>query len=254
MIKIFACVTASVMAMMITLPSAEAQTAPEPEQKPLSPIKIVLAGDSTVAPGGGWGTAFAELLRPEAQCVNLSSAGRSSKSFRDEGRWKKVLDQKPDYIFIQFGHNDMPGKGPERETDPKTTYPENLKRYVEEARAIGAKPILVTPLTRRFFGPDGRIKSDLVPYALAVIQVAEDNDVPLVDLHARSIEQFNTIGRTAAKQYDRPHDDPAKPDATHLSEFGAHATALLVAREVKNVEPELGDYVNLPAEPAQTQG
>ena len=255
MIKIFVCGAVSVMAMTLLqpmLPVAEDQTAPE--QKALPPIKIVLAGDSTVAPGGGWGTAFADLLRPEAQCVNLSSAGRSSKSFRDEGRWKKVLEQKPDYVFIQFGHNDMPGKGPERETDPNTTYSENLKRYVEEARAIGAKPILVTPLTRRFFGPDGHIRSDLIPYASAVVQVAKDNHVPLVDLHARSIEQFNAIGRAAAKQYDWPPADPAKPDATHLAEFGAQATALLVAREVKTVEPELGDYVNLPAPPAQPQG
>lgn len=255
MIKIFASMAVSMMALTLMPPNlstAEAQTTPEP--KALPAIKIVLAGDSTVAPNGGWGAAFADLLKPEAQCVNLASPGRSSKSFRDEGRWKKVLDEKPDYIFIQFGHNDMPGKGPERETDPKTTYSENLKRYVEEGRAIGAKPILVTPLTRRFFGADGRIKSDLIPYALAVIQVAKDNHVPLVDLHARSIEQFNNIGRAAAKQYDRRPDDPTKPDATHLSKFGEHETALLVAHEVKNVEPELGNYVNLPDPPAHPQG
>jgi lysophospholipase L1-like esterase len=239
----------TLVAIGATLMQITARAQAQAEPKPLPPLKIVLVGDSTVASGGGWGQEFAALLKPQAQCVNVASPGRSSKSFRDEGRWEKALEQKPDYVFIQFGHNDMPGKGPERETDPQTTYPENLKRYVQEARAIGAKPILVTPLTRRFWTPDGHIKSDLITYAQAVIQVAKDNHVPLVDLHARSIEQFNTIGRAAARQYDRHHDDPTKPDATHLSDFGAQATALLVAHEVQNVEPELGIYLNLPLQP-----
>ena len=245
--KNFNCLIIGMMAIALMqqiLPQAQTQATAEP--KPLAPLKIVLVGDSTVAPGGGWGQEFAALLKPQAQCVNVASPGRSSKSYRDEGRWKKALALKPNYIFIQFGHNDMPGKGPERETDPRTSYPENLVRYVAEARAIGAKPILVTPLTRRFWTADGRNRSDLVAYAQAASRVAKENDVPLVDLHARSVEQFNAIGRTAAKQYDRPNPDPTKPDATHLSEFGAQQTALLVAREVQRVEPELGKYVNLP--------
>jgi hypothetical protein len=67
------------------------------------------------------------------------------------------------------GHNDMPGKGPERETDPNTTYREYLSRYVDEARAAGAKPILVTSMTRRNFS-GGKIKSDLVPYVAAGLE------------------------------------------------------------------------------------
>ncbi|MDQ3813255.1 MAG: pectate lyase, partial [Armatimonadota bacterium] len=183
-------------------------------------VRIVLVGDSTVAPNGGWGPAFAKSFGPQAEVINLAAGGRSSKSFRDEGRWQKALEQKPDYILIQFGHNDQPGKGPERETDPNTTYYENMARYVDEARAIGAKPILVTSLTRRHFTPAGQIKSDLVPYVEAVTKVAADKNVPLLDLHARSIEQLNTIGPQAAAEYDRPGDDPTKPDRTHLSEKG----------------------------------
>ncbi len=137
---------------------------PAAAQTPLPNIKIVLAGDSTVAPNGGWGPGLAPLLAPSALLVNLARGGRSSKSFRDEGHWKAVLEQKPDYVFLQFGHNDQPGKGPERETDPNTTYAQNLAHYVDEARGIGAKPVLVTSLSRRTFSPQGKIQSDLTPY------------------------------------------------------------------------------------------
>src|SRR5215475_11768042 len=114
-------------------------------------VRIALAGDSTVTDKVGWGVGFAKQLTGDIECLNFSQGGRSSKSFINEGHWKKVLDAKPDYILIQFGHNDQPGKGPERETDPKTTYPEWMGKYVDEAKAAGAKPILVTSLTRRTF-------------------------------------------------------------------------------------------------------
>ena len=79
--------------------------------------------------------------------------------FIDEGRWRGALALKGQYYLIQFGHNDEPGKGPERETDPKTTYFQNMARYVDEVRAIGATPVLVTSLVRRTFDPSGKIRS-----------------------------------------------------------------------------------------------
>ena len=101
------------------------------------------------------------------EVVNLALNGRSSKSFRDEGVWAPALAAKPDYILIQFGHNDGPGKGPERETDPKTTYRANLIRYIDEARSLGAKPVLVTSIVRRNFNTEGKLKVDsLEPYVI----------------------------------------------------------------------------------------
>lgn len=69
--------------------------------------------------------------------VNLARNGRSSKSFRDEGTWAKVLLEKPDYVLIQFGHNDQSGKGAERETDPATSYRANMEHFIKEVRAAG---------------------------------------------------------------------------------------------------------------------
>src|SRR5689334_1342707 len=128
------------------------------------PIKIVLVGDSTVNDEGGWGPGLRASFGPAVEVVNLAKNGRSSKSFRDEGLWAPALAVRPNFILIQFGHNDVPGKGPDRETDVKTTYRENIARYIDEARAAGAIPILVTSIVRRNFTPEGKIKADsLVP-------------------------------------------------------------------------------------------
>ena len=99
--------------------------------------------------------------------------------------WAPVKTAKADYVLIQFGHNDVPGKGADRETVAETTYRENLTRYVAEARAAGAIPVLVTSIVRRNFTPDGKIKPDsLVPYVEAVRKLAAEENVPLLDLYS----------------------------------------------------------------------
>lgn len=199
--------------------------------------RIVLAGDSTVTDTAGWGAAFAKLLSSNAECVNLAAGGQSSKSFRDAGRWQKVLEAKPAFVLIQFGHNDMPGKGPKRETDPKTTYRENLARFVKEARAVGAQPILVTSMARRTFDHD-KIRGELKPWADAARQVADEEKVPLVDLFTRSIALLEKIGPTAADEFN-PTAKPGVTDHTHLNAKGAEVMAGIIADEVRRVAPDL---------------
>ena len=115
---------------------------------------LVLVGDSTVTDLSGWGLGFRQFAGVGLQVSNAARSGTSSKSYRDEGHWEKALALKGDYYLIQFGHNDQPGKGPARETDPATTYTENLARYVDEVRAQGGQPVLVTSLVRRTFSAD----------------------------------------------------------------------------------------------------
>ncbi|MBI5774448.1 MAG: rhamnogalacturonan acetylesterase [Verrucomicrobia bacterium] len=204
-------------------------------------VRVALVGDSTVAEKSGWGPAFAKLLGPGAVCTNFALGGRSSKSFRDEGQWAKVIAAKPDYVLIQFGHNDMPGKGPARETDPNTTYRENMIRYVDEARAIGATPILVTSMARRTF-QNGKIRGELAPWADAVKKVAAEKQVPLVDLFARSIALLEKLGPEGSAVFDPPTKD-GQPDHTHLSAKGGEAMARLIVGELRKVEPKLGQWL-----------
>ena len=130
--------------------SCRRSSRPRPRGAQAAP-HIVLVGDSTVTEGSGWGLGFRQLVAGDVVVTNTAQNGRSSKSFRDEGHWATAIAAKGDYYLIQFGHNDQPGKGPERETDPATTFPANMARYVDEVRAIGATPILVTSLVRRTF-------------------------------------------------------------------------------------------------------
>ena len=180
-------------------------------------------------------------------CINAAVNGRSSKSFIDEGRWRDALALKGDYYLIQFGHNDEPGKGPERETDPHTTYAANMARYVDEARAIGAKPILVTSLTRRRFDAGGKIVPNLDPYVDVVKHIAAAKQVPLLDLHARSIELAEQLGDEAWAALS-PRDADGDVDRTHLNTRGSLRVAPLVIAELRAHVPELAGLFT--AEPA----
>ncbi len=204
-----------------------------------SPVKIALVGDSTVNDEGGWGPGFRASFDPRVEIRNFAMNGRSSKSFRDEKRWEPVLTWKPDYILIQFGHNDVPGKGPDRETDAKTTYRENMARYIDEARAAGAKPVLVTSIVRRNFDADGKIKRDsLVPYVEAVRELAAAQQVPLIDLYSLTLKQAEDLGPAGAESLGR-RDKDGKLDTTHLGPRGQAEIGKLAADELVRLEPEL---------------
>ena len=216
---------------------------------PTGRLRLVLVGDSTVTDRSGWGRGLKRLLTDAVECTNTAAGGRSSKSFRDEGRWTPALALHGDYYLIQFGHNDQPGKGPARETDPNTTYAANLARYVDEVRAIGAEPILVTPLTRRNFSPDGRgrLADTLGPWVEAVKRVAAEKHVPLIDLHARSTELCERLGPAQCAALN-PRKADGTPDTTHLDAAGSVVFARLVAEDLRRLVPGLASALR--ADPA----
>jgi pectinesterase len=216
--------------------------AAETNTLPAHKIKIILVGDSTVADRTGWGLGFKAFLDTnQAECINVAMGGRSSLSFMREGRWTNALALKGDYYLFQFGHNNQPGK-PGRSTD-MPTFVANMKQYVEETRAIGAKPVLVTPLTRRQWDKDhsGKINSTLEPYAAEVRKLATENNVPLVDLHARSIELCEQLGREKCYEFSpiKTVNGTNDFDGTHLQGVGRVLFARLVVEELRKAVPEL---------------
>lgn len=207
------------------------------------PVRIVLVGDSTVNDEGGWGTGFRDAFGPGVEVINLAKNGRSSKSFRDEGLWAPALTEKADYILIQFGHNDVPGKGPDRETDAATTYRASLARYIDEARAAGAKPVLVTSIVRRNLTPDGKVKPDsLVPYVEAARAVAAEKHVPLMDLYTETRQQCESLRPEGCHELDAVTKD-GQPDHTHLGAKGRAAVGAIAAREFVRVAPAMRPYL-----------
>jgi len=205
--------------------------------------RVVLVGDSTMQTRTGYGDALCGLFKWQVECANLARGGRSTKSFRADGSWDRVTAKLaegpagvPAFVLVQFGHNDQPGKA-ERTTDLATEFPANLARYIAEIRKAGATPILVTPLARRQFRPDGTLSNDLAPWAASVRDVARRERVPLVDLNADSVAALEKMGPTRADTLaEAPAPDPAF-DRTHLGPRGAALFARLVAKALVTAEP-----------------
>ena len=202
-------------------------------------MKIVLVGDSTVNPEGGWGPGFRASFDRDFEVLNLSANGRSSKSFRDEGRWKAALEAKPEFILIQFGHNDVPGKGPARETDANSTYRQNLLRYANEAKAAGATPVLVTSIVRRNFDAAGQWKPDsLVPYVDAVRALGAEFHIAVMDLYRLTEAQARHLGNDGCEAQVGAVDKDGKPDHTHLGPSGQASIGAMAAAEFARLFPE----------------
>jgi len=206
-------------------------------------IKIILIGDSTMTDNAGWGLGFRQFIDTnKVELINASRGGRSSMSYLKEGRWSNALALKGDYYLIQFGHNNEPGK-PGRSTD-MATFISNMTQYVEDTRAIGAKPILVTPMTRRQWakGSTNKIDSSLAPYAAEVRKIAAAKKVPLVELHDRSKELCESLGRDKCYELFSPtkkSNGTNTFDNTHLRGPGHVMFAQLVVNELRKKVPKL---------------
>jgi lysophospholipase L1-like esterase len=220
------------------------------------PVKIVLVGDSTTAPQGGWGPGFCAVMTPNVTCIDAALNGRSTKSFIDEGAWAKALAEHGDYYTFQFGHNDQ--KPTEKlHTDPDTTYAANLHRYIREVRAIGGIPVILSPLARRTFHDGKPWNEDLKLYANAARKVAEEEDVTYIDLLSLSTavlakgtqedaDKFNAVGHEDA----RAEQGKGPVDRTHLNPLGQKTFGRIVADQLVRTLVELGpDVVGEPAKP-----
>lgn len=236
-------------AVIVTLLACSHGVADEP-QAPAAP-RVVLVGDSTVATYAkppadrpeltGWGQVFDEFFKDGVTVVNCAVSGRSSKSFIREGRWKKALEEKPDYVFIQFGHNDCPGKG-DRTTDPNGDYRDYLRQYINDTRSLGAKPILVTPVSRRLFKGDQLSDHTLEPYAQAMHEVGQELHVPVLDLYKASCALYLSLGDEGSA-----YINVSPEDRTHFSRKGAIAIAGLVAKELAASDSDLASWLKTSA-------
>lgn len=220
--------------------------------------KVHLIGDSTVSnyganryPFKGWGQVFQWFFDDSlVQVENHARGGRSSRSFYQEGLWtpvKNSLDS-GDYVLIQFGHNDRDFSRAERYTSPDSMK-HFLRIYINDTRAEGAIPILVSPMsmntgTRNVFTESG---SD---YRGAMMDVAAELNVPFLDLNMKSWNFYQQIGVEYAQFFVHmgllPGEYSNYPDGyedywTHYQEMGALAMCQFLAEEIMDqaADPEL---------------
>ena len=224
-------------------------------------ITVWMCGDSTMSikeakayPETGWGMPFIYFWDSTINIENLAMNGRSTSSFRNEGLWKKVLDnaREGDYVFIQFGHND---EVPTKKTyTTEAEFKNNLKQYVSETRSRKATPILLTPMARRSFdSTSGKIKGTHDVYAQIIRDVAIGENVVLFDMDKKTQALYQQMGVENSKllfNHLKPGEHPNYPDGkednTHFSELGARLVAQLVLKEIKKQIPELAARIFIP--------
>jgi lysophospholipase L1-like esterase len=216
------------------------------QRRPGTVVRIDLIGDSTQTDGAGYGRGFCANLSGKVDCLNMARGGASTKTYRELGLWDRSLSTKPDYMLIQFGHNDMESAEHLDRQVPIAVYEKNLRTFVDQARAAGIKPVLVTPLTRRYFQADGKIHSDLLAHADVTKRVAADMKVPVIDLQTESIAYLDKIGEAEGNKLGitkKDKDGKTAPDKTHLDWQGSYVFGRIVAADLAKVSPELKKYV-----------
>lgn len=234
---------------------------------PAGQITVYSIGDSTMADyavttQAGWCQMFPQfLVGNDVKLVNKAVNGRSSKSFFTEGLWAAVKAKlkKGDYVFIQFGHNDEKNGGLEgTSADPATAigtapwgdYAAYLSTYVEETKALGANPVLVTPVVRRYFSGNtltAKARHDLTgngtavgnaDYPAAMKDVGARENVPVIDMTTSTGALVEEYGPTTSKEVIY-----IAADDTHLQPLGAMLLAQLAAAELVS-KGVLADHLN----------
>ena len=256
--------------------SAQAQSSleppPTPQQTsvalaaPLNPAlpTVFVVGDSTARNQAdlGWGDHFSHYFdTARINVANRARAGRSSRTFINEGSWDRVLaEMKPgDYVLIQMGHNDggaldgpkargsLHGLGdetkdvtlPDGRTETVHTYGWYIGKYIADTRTKGATPILLSLTIRNIWkpGPDGkpRIERDM-GYDAELKQLAADHHVAFVDMATVEADRLEAAGPTkTALLFPIDH--------THTSAEGAELNAQSVAIALRNAHSPLVAYL-----------
>jgi lysophospholipase L1-like esterase len=238
---------------------ATAQSAPQPSADSALP-SLFIVGDSTANVNGdpadgakrrvGWGTPFAVYFDPaKIRVVNAASAGRSSRTYMQEGKWQAVVDQlQPgDFVLIQFGHNDggsptdppargsLPGIGddtqevthPDGTTEIVRSFGWYMRKYIADARAKGATPIVLS-VTPRNIWTDGKVEPGLGQFREWAAQVAQQTRADYVDLTGIVVREYQTLGPDKVAAF-------FPLDHTHTDADGAALNARSVVAGLKSL-------------------
>jgi lysophospholipase L1-like esterase len=209
---------------------------------------LFLLGDSTVCdqprePFTSWGQMLTRFLKPGIAVANHAESGESLRSSLGAKRLDKVLSsmREGDWLFIQYGHNDM-------KAVDAATYKADLKRFVVETRKKGGKPVVITPMHRRTFDGD-KITNSHRDFPQAVREIAAEENVPLIDLHAMSQKLYEAWGpERSVEGFSTPRD------GTHHNNYGAYELAKCVVVGIRQSKLDLVRFLrdDVPAfDPAQ---
>ncbi|WP_437921083.1 rhamnogalacturonan acetylesterase [Sphingobacterium sp. LRF_L2] len=232
------------------------------ERKPT----VYLIGDSTVRNSNeqywGWGSLLSDFLdTARISVANHAMAGRSTRTFRKEGRWDKVdsLLKKGDYLLIQFGHNEgskpdtskqgyrgvLPGIGKDSVVldwgngnhETVRSYGENLRRFVRAAKEKGVTPVILSMIPRNQWDDKGHVKRADKDFGLWAQQIAKEEQVAFVDLNAITANKYDQLGADKVKKKYFPGDH------THTNYDGAMENAASVVEGLQQIKHPLANYI-----------
>jgi len=198
---------------------------------------IFLLGDSTVCdqpqePYVSWGQMLTRFFKPTVAVANHGESGESYSASLGRRRIDKVasLMKSGDYLLMQFGHNDQKEKG--EGVGPFTSYKANIKRHIAMVRARGGIPVVVSPMERRAFDADGKLKPSLTDYAEASRQAALEEGTAFIDLNAMSRQFYAALGpQKSALAFAAPE---GKQDLTHHNNYGAYELAKCIVQGIRD--------------------
>jgi len=230
---------------------------------------LYIIGDSTVKNGDGkndnllqgWGSFIAGSFDTTRISVeNHAIGGRSSRTFITEGRWDKILAnlEQGDYVIMQFGHNDsgplddtarargtLKGIGDDsieiynpirKQKEMVHTYGWYMRKFVNDAKAKGAIPIVCSPIPRNDW-KDGKVIRSDNSYALWARQVAETTSSYFIDLNNLLANEYEKLGKEKTSTF-------FPKEHTHTNKEGAVFNAGVVVQEIKDLkECELKKYL-----------
>lgn len=202
----------------------------------ITPVKVptvFILGDSTVCdqplePWNSWGQMLTRFFGPDVALANHAESGESIRSSLGARRFAKVfsLMQPGDWLLLQYGHNDMKDKA----TNALATYKANLEKIIEECRAKGGTPVLITSMERKA----GLEHDTLAGYPQTVRDVAREQGTALIDLHAMSRVFYRALGSDL---------DQAFQDGTHHKAYGSYELAKCVAEGIRANKLPLAKYL-----------
>jgi lysophospholipase L1-like esterase len=194
---------------------------------------VFITGDSTVCdqprePWNSWGQMLPRFFGPGIAVANHAQSGESIKSSLGARRFDKVFSEMKtnDWLFVQFGHNDMKDKA----TNALAVYKTNLKKIVAQTRAKGATPVLVTSMERK----RSPVQDTLGDYPQTVRDVAREDGVALIDLHAMSKVLYRALGTNLDKAFQ---------DGTHHNNYGSYEIARCVVEGIRKEVPKLAKFI-----------
>jgi len=254
-----------VRACAVLLVSFLAQTASAQSDVGSTPgdVRIFLIGDSTVRNGKGdgagglwgWGDFFAAHFDAnQVRVFNRALGGRSSRTYFTEGLWEKVRsDLRPgDFVLMQFGHNDggeiakgdrprasLKGNGDNTKdvvventgkAETVHSYGWYLRKYIADAKAAGASPIVLSPVPRNIWknGHVVRAKNDYGKWAK---EAAAASNVPFIDFNELISARYETIGQIKVAK-----DFFTVEDHTHTPKDGAELNAGILATALQEMK------------------